>query len=230
MNFSKSTALVATVVAAVITNSVEAMVICLAALSIGALWSSSSPDLGPEAICGRYGQIDPKLVFADDSYLYAGKLVKLHPRIEQWSERLGQAGTQLRNVVVIANLGLTTDCSKVYRGSIDACLSEWSSNACSVFCALSIYCSINTLVPICECLYRFKSPMPPSPLVRDVRTRNSIFFTSFAITTRCKCYLIITLVDSVSFFGWFGVRDLHKWADVAPQRNNPSSTISLNIN
>ncbi|EXM13442.1 acetoacetate-CoA ligase [Fusarium oxysporum f. sp. vasinfectum 25433] len=104
------------VVAAVITNSVDAMVICLAALSIGAVWSSSSPDLGPDAIHGRYGQVDPKLVFADDSYVYAGKLVKLGHRIEQWAERLGKSGTQLRNVVVIANRGVETDCSKIYRG------------------------------------------------------------------------------------------------------------------
>ncbi|PTD02514.1 hypothetical protein HYE67_002964 [Fusarium culmorum] len=104
------------VVAAVITNSVDAMVICLAALSIGAIWSSSSPDLGPDAIYGRYSQADPKLVFADDSYVYAGKLVKLGHRIEQWAERLGKSGTQLRNVVVIANRGVETDCSKIYRG------------------------------------------------------------------------------------------------------------------
>jgi acetoacetyl-CoA synthetase len=104
------------VVAAVITNSVDAMVICLAALSIGAVWSSSSPDLGPDAIHGRYSQVDPKLVFADDSYVYAGKLVKLGNRIEQWAERLGKTGTQLRNVVVIANRGVETDCSKIYRG------------------------------------------------------------------------------------------------------------------
>ncbi|KAG9505007.1 hypothetical protein J7337_001973 [Fusarium musae] len=104
------------VVAAVITNSVDAMVICLAALSIGAVWSSSSPDLGPDAIHGRYSQVNPKLVFADDSYVYAGKLVKLGNRIEQWAERLGKTGTQLRNVVVIANRGVETDCSKIYRG------------------------------------------------------------------------------------------------------------------
>lgn len=104
------------VVAAVITNSVDAMVICLATLSIGAVWSSSSPDLGPDAIHGRYGQVDPKLVFADDSYVYAGKLVRLGHRIEQWAERLRKSGTQLRNVVVIANHGVETDVSKIYRG------------------------------------------------------------------------------------------------------------------
>ena len=38
------------VVAAVISNSVHSIVLCLAALSIGAIWSSSSPDLGPDAI------------------------------------------------------------------------------------------------------------------------------------------------------------------------------------
>ncbi|KAJ5060426.1 acetoacetyl-synthase [Bipolaris maydis] len=118
------------VVAAVITNSVDAMVICLAALAIGAIWSSSSPDLGPDAIYGRYGQVDPKLVFADDSYVYAGKLVKLGHRIEQWAESLRQTGTQLRNVVVIANRGVETDVSKIYRGcTYDTFLSRGTGQA-----------------------------------------------------------------------------------------------------
>ncbi|KAM5343857.1 hypothetical protein ACJ41O_012394 [Fusarium nematophilum] len=59
------------VIAAVVTNSVNAIVICLAALSIGAVMSSSSPDLGRDAIVDRYGQVDPTAVFADDGYFYA---------------------------------------------------------------------------------------------------------------------------------------------------------------
>lgn len=45
------------IVAAVISNSVDAIVICLASSSLGAIWSSSSPDLGPEGIVDRYGQL-----------------------------------------------------------------------------------------------------------------------------------------------------------------------------
>jgi acyl-coenzyme A synthetase/AMP-(fatty) acid ligase len=61
-------------VPAVISNSVDAIVICLAALSIGALYSSASPDLGSQAIVDRFVQIKPKLIFADNGFVYAGKL------------------------------------------------------------------------------------------------------------------------------------------------------------
>lgn len=102
-------------VASVISNSVDAMVICLAALSIGAVWSSASCDLGQDAIVDRFSQISPKIVFADDGYIYAGKLIELEDRISQWSHKLGQ-DDHLSSVVVVPYCRLTVDLSRIHKG------------------------------------------------------------------------------------------------------------------
>ena len=60
-------------VAAYIPNIPEAMIAALAAASIGAVWSSCSPDFGVQGILDRFGQIAPRVLFAADGYLYGGK-------------------------------------------------------------------------------------------------------------------------------------------------------------
>ncbi len=60
------------VVAAWLPNLPETMAIFLAANSIGAVFTSSSPDFGTNGVVDRFGQIEPKLLFATDAYLYAG--------------------------------------------------------------------------------------------------------------------------------------------------------------
>ena len=57
-------------VAAYICNTPEAVVLLLACSTIGAVFSSSSPDFGYEAALARFGQIEPKLLVASDSYWY----------------------------------------------------------------------------------------------------------------------------------------------------------------
>lgn len=104
------------IVAAVISNSVHAMEICLAALSIGAVWSSSSCDLGTAGIVDRYKQISPKVIFADDGYVYAGKTIDLGERIADWSHQLGRDTSKLIDVVVIPYCNLGPDLSKIHLG------------------------------------------------------------------------------------------------------------------
>lgn len=104
------------IIASVISNSVEAMVICMAALSLGAIWSSSSCDLGTAGIFDRYRHIHPKMVFADDSYIYSGKTVNLGERIIEWSQKLDKSTDKLRDVVVINSTNAPVDLSKVPRG------------------------------------------------------------------------------------------------------------------
>lgn len=104
------------VVAAVISNSVHSIVLCLAALSIGAIWSSSSPDLGPDAIIDRYQQVEPKIIFADDGYIYSGKLIKLGDRIEQWSQALSRGSGTLKDVLLIPYCDLDMSTHNIYRG------------------------------------------------------------------------------------------------------------------
>ena len=60
-------------VVAYMPNIPEATVAFLAAASIGAVWSSCSPDFGPASVVDRFAQIEPKVLFAVDGYRYGGK-------------------------------------------------------------------------------------------------------------------------------------------------------------
>ena len=60
-------------VAAMMPNRPETIALMLAAASIGAIFSSCSPDFGERGVLDRFGQIEPKLFFAVDGYWYAGK-------------------------------------------------------------------------------------------------------------------------------------------------------------
>jgi acetoacetyl-CoA synthetase len=60
-------------VVAYMPNVPEATVAFLATASIGAVWSSCSPDFGPASVIDRFAQIEPKVLFAVDGYRYGGK-------------------------------------------------------------------------------------------------------------------------------------------------------------
>jgi acetoacetyl-CoA synthetase len=60
-------------VVAYLPNIPEALVAFLASASIGAVWSSCSPDFGPASVVDRFAQIEPKVLFAVDGYRYGGK-------------------------------------------------------------------------------------------------------------------------------------------------------------
>ncbi len=60
-------------VAGYLPNCPEAIIAMLATTSIGAIWSSCSPDFGSTGVIDRFGQIEPKLLFAPNAYWYNGK-------------------------------------------------------------------------------------------------------------------------------------------------------------
>jgi acetoacetyl-CoA synthetase len=60
-------------VAAFMPNLPETAIAMLATASLGAIWSSCSPDFGLDAVIDRFGQIEPKVLFTADGYFYAGK-------------------------------------------------------------------------------------------------------------------------------------------------------------
>jgi len=60
-------------VAGFLPNCPEAIIAMLATTSIGAIWSSCSPDFGINGIVDRFGQIRPKVLFCADGYFYNGK-------------------------------------------------------------------------------------------------------------------------------------------------------------
>ncbi|MCF8052718.1 MAG: acetoacetate--CoA ligase [Desulfobacterales bacterium] len=60
-------------VAGFMPNMIETVVAMLSAASLGAAWSSCSPDFGHKGVLDRFGQIEPKLLFTADGYFYNGK-------------------------------------------------------------------------------------------------------------------------------------------------------------
>ena len=60
-------------VAGFMPNMMETIIAMLAATSIGAVWSSCSPDFGIKGVLDRFGQIEPKVLFTADGYYYNGK-------------------------------------------------------------------------------------------------------------------------------------------------------------
>jgi acetoacetyl-CoA synthetase len=60
-------------VAALLPNVPEAVIGLLATASIGAIWSSCSPDFGPRSVIDRFAQIEPTVLIAGDGYWYGGK-------------------------------------------------------------------------------------------------------------------------------------------------------------
>jgi len=63
-------------------NCPEAVIAMLAATSIGAIWSSCSPDFGVNGVIDRFGQIEPKVLFAVNGYYYNGKTCDTRPTVE----------------------------------------------------------------------------------------------------------------------------------------------------
>ena len=70
-------------VCAWVPNVTETIIYALGALSIGAIVSTASPDFAPGAVQDRFGQIEPKLLLAADSYQYNGKFFDCTPKIAE---------------------------------------------------------------------------------------------------------------------------------------------------
>ncbi len=87
-------------VAAFMPNMPETVVALLAATSIGAIWSSCSPDFGVQGVLDRFGQIKPKVLFCVDGYYYSGKTHDTLLRIAEIVRQL----PALEKVVVVPYL------------------------------------------------------------------------------------------------------------------------------
>lgn len=82
-------------ICAIVPNMPEAIVCFLAAASLGAIWSSCSPDFGERGILDRFGQIAPKLLVMSDGYFYAGKKIGLAEKIGNVLKELPSVQTTL---------------------------------------------------------------------------------------------------------------------------------------
>ena len=70
-------------VAGYLPNCVETVVAMLATASLGAIWSSCSPDFGFQSVLERFGQIEPKVLVAADGYRYHGRSYDTLPRVAE---------------------------------------------------------------------------------------------------------------------------------------------------
>ncbi len=84
-------------VGAYVANMPEAVIGMLACVSLGATWSSCSPDFGIDGVLDRFGQIEPKVVIAVDGYFYNGKTLDIRSKVAAIVEQL----PSVRKVVVI---------------------------------------------------------------------------------------------------------------------------------
>ncbi|KAI0730268.1 hypothetical protein C8Q72DRAFT_793910 [Fomitopsis betulina] len=81
-------------VAAIVTNSIDAVVIALAAATIGAIFSSTAPDMGTHGILDRYRQIQPKIIFSESEVVWAGKSFDVVPKVAEVAQALEAHGLQ----------------------------------------------------------------------------------------------------------------------------------------
>jgi acetoacetyl-CoA synthetase len=88
------------VVAGWLPNIPEAYVTALAAASIGAVFTSTSPDFGVSGVLDRFGQVRPKVLVAADGYVYAGRAHDCLARLREVAAAL----PSLRKVVVVPHL------------------------------------------------------------------------------------------------------------------------------
>ncbi|HEY1773876.1 MAG TPA: acetoacetate--CoA ligase [Gammaproteobacteria bacterium] len=94
-------------VAGFMPNRHETVIAMLAATSLGAVWSSCSPDFGINGVLDRFGQIEPKVLITTDGYHYAGKTLDSLERIKSVLEKL----PSVQRLVVVPYVSVAPDIS-----------------------------------------------------------------------------------------------------------------------
>ncbi|HEV3007237.1 MAG TPA: acetoacetate--CoA ligase, partial [Pirellulales bacterium] len=93
----------------------EAVIAMLATASLGAVWSSCSPDFGVEGVVDRFGQVAPKVLFVVDGYVYVGRRVESLERARQIVERIAS----VERVVVVPFLDPPPANRETIPGAVD---------------------------------------------------------------------------------------------------------------
>jgi acetoacetyl-CoA synthetase len=96
-------------VAGFMPNMPQTIIAMLAAVSLGAIWSSSSPDFGIKGVLDRFGQIEPKVLFTADGYFYNGKTFDSLERVSGILQQL----PMVEKVVVVGYTKADPDLAKV---------------------------------------------------------------------------------------------------------------------
>ena len=100
-------------IAAMMPNMPETVAAMLAATSIGAVWSSCSPDFGEQGVLDRFGQIEPVVFIVPDGYWYAGKAIEVADKVAAVASKL----KSLRKVLVVDYLGTAEDVAATIEGA-----------------------------------------------------------------------------------------------------------------
>ncbi|MEJ5347361.1 MAG: acetoacetate--CoA ligase [Desulfosoma sp.] len=99
-------------VAGFVPNMTETVVAMLAATSLGAVWSSCSPDFGIKGVLDRFGQIQPRVLFTADGYQYNGKTFDSLERINEILKDL----PTIEKVVIMPYMHSEPDAGRVRNG------------------------------------------------------------------------------------------------------------------
>lgn len=114
-------------IAGMMPNMPEAVALMLAASSIGAVWSSCSPDFGAQGVLDRFGQVEPKLFFACDGYWYNGKRIDVSDKIAEVTAKLPSCK---RSVIVTYLDEAEAVASKAANGiALDTALASFTAKA-----------------------------------------------------------------------------------------------------
>jgi acetoacetyl-CoA synthetase len=98
-------------VAAYMPNMPETVIAMLATAAVGGVWTSCSPDFGVQGVIDRFGQVEPKVLFAPDGFYYNGKSVDLLDRVSEIVTRL----PSVREAVVVPYLAASPNVDGVPR-------------------------------------------------------------------------------------------------------------------
>ena len=90
-------------VVAYMPNMPETVVMMLASSSLGAVFSSASPDFGVDGVLDRFGQIEPKILITTDGYFYNGKIVDISDKVKEVVRRL----KSLEKIIIAPLLNLS---------------------------------------------------------------------------------------------------------------------------
>lgn len=101
-------------VAGYLPNVPETVCAMLATASLGAVWSSCSPEFGAKGLLDRFGQIQPKVLFAVEGYRYKGHSVEVRERLREVLPRL--SGLERLVIVPYAGHGVTLPGAVSYAG------------------------------------------------------------------------------------------------------------------
>jgi acetoacetyl-CoA synthetase len=96
-------------IAAFMPNMPETIIFMLASASLGAIWSSCSPDFGVQGVLDRFGQIEPVILFAVEGYHYNGKVIDTLPRIADIAGSL----PSLKHTVIVSYTRERPDISSI---------------------------------------------------------------------------------------------------------------------